>query len=186
MRLKILWILLITLFLTGCGSKQLYTIGDTSNVSPNGASQQTFIAVEKVELPIYFMDSPIYKKDSPYHLQEIDNANWIHSMDVHLTNVLISYLQKSMGNPNIYAYPWSTMKQIDKKVSLNISNFIAYKKEVSLDANYQILDKHTKNSSNNLFHTKIPIEGKSVESMIKAMEKAYFMLAKEINQKLLI
>ena len=182
---KIVLNLLIIVFLGACGSKQLYTLGDTSNISKSKTSGE-FIAVERVKLPIYFMDSPIYKKDTPYHLEEIENANWINSMDVHMTNVLISYLQKSMGNPNIYAYPWSTMKQIDKKVSLNISNFIAYKKEVSLDANYQILDKHTKNSSNNLFHTKIPIEGKSVESMIKAMEKAYFMLAKEINQKLLI
>jgi len=181
---KVIYIIVVGLLLSACGSKQLYTLGDTSTI-PNGTEKSfDFIAVEKVELPIYFMDSPIYKKENPYHLEEIENANWINSMDVHMTNVLIAYLQKSMNNPNIYAYPWSNIKKMDKKVSLNISTFIAYQDSISLDANYHILDKHTKKGENYLFNTKEHIDNKSVESMIEAMEKAYFRLAREIKDKL--
>ena len=180
---KVIYIIVVVLF-SACGSKQLYTLGDTSNIPNSTEESFDFIAVEKVELPIYFMDSPIYRKYNPYHLEEIKNANWINSMDVHMTNVLISYLQKSMNNPNVYAYPWSSIKKIDKKVSLNISTFIAYKDYISLDANYHILDKSSKKGSNYLFNTKEHIDDKSVESMIKAMEKAYFRLAKEINNNL--
>ena len=89
-----------------------------------------------------------------------------------------------MNNPNIYAYPWSNIKKMDKKVSLNISTFIAYKDSITLDANYHIMDKNSKEGSNYLFNTKEHIEDKSVESMIKAMEKAYFRLAKEIKNRL--
>jgi len=181
---KIIYIVLAGFLFSACGSKQLYTLGDTSAIPSSTEKNFDFIGVEKVELPIYFMDSPIYRKDSPYHLQEIEKANWINSMDVHMTNILISYLQKSMNNPNVYAYPWSNIKKMDKKVSVNISTFIAYHDTVSLEANYYILDKVSKKGSNYLFNTKEHVDDKSVESMIKAMEKAYFKLSKEIKDKL--
>lgn len=181
---KIILSILIGIFFSACGSKQLYTLGDTAHIPTSSNVSSEFIAVEKVQLPIYFMDSPIYRKDSPYHLTEIQNANWINSMDTHMTSVLISYLQKSMNNPNIYAYPWSNIKRMDKKVSLNINTFIAYKNYISLDANYHILDKSSKKVSNYLFNTKEKIDNSSVESMIKAMETAYFKLTKEIQEKL--
>lgn len=176
--------LLFPLLFGACSSKQLYTLGDTSYIRGESSGVNEFIAVEKVELPIYFMDSPIYRKDSPYHLEKIANANWINTMDKHLTNVLISYLQKSMKNPNIYKYPWSNIKRVDKRLSLTISKFISYNDVISLDANYQILDKNKIISSNNLFSTEIKTEGKSIESMIEAMEKAYFELAEDIKRKL--
>jgi len=181
---KIFLAVAITILFGACSSKQLYTLGDTSSVIQSGKANQEFLAVEKIELPIYLMNSPIYRKDSKYHLEKIDKANWINSMDEHLTNVLISYLQKSMNNPNIYTYPWSHIKKIDKKISVTISSFISYKNIVTLEANYQIMDKRKDKTSNYFFNTQESFHGKSVEYMIEAMEKAYFRLAKEINKKL--
>ncbi|MCK4442396.1 MAG: membrane integrity-associated transporter subunit PqiC, partial [Sulfurovaceae bacterium] len=76
------------------------------------------------------------------------------------------------------------VEKIDKKVSVTISSFISYKNIVTLEANYQILDKTTKKTSNYFFNTKESYHGKSVEYMIEAMEKAYFRLAKEVSTKL--
>ncbi len=171
----------VILLLTSCGSKQLYTLGDTAHIKPSNRTTHEAIAVEKIELPIYFMDSPIYKKNTPYHLVKVDNANWIQSMDTHLTNVLIGYLQKSLNTATIYPYPWSSVDKIDKKISLTIRNFIAYKHRVNLDANFAIYDKNQKKSSNYLFSTKTQIEDNSVEGMIEAMDKAYFQLLKRIK-----
>ncbi|MCK4440508.1 MAG: membrane integrity-associated transporter subunit PqiC, partial [Sulfurovaceae bacterium] len=165
---KIFLVIVIILISVGCSSKQLYTLGDTSSIKPTFKENKKFIAVEKIELPIYMMDSPIYRKNSKYHLEKIDKANWISSMDEHLTNVLISYLQKSMNNPNIYTYPWSNIEKVDKKVSVTISSFISYKNVVTLEANYQILDKAKNKTSNYLFNTKESFHGKSVEYMIEA------------------
>jgi uncharacterized lipoprotein YmbA len=181
---KIFLTITITLLFGACNSKQLYTLGDTSYLMQSTKSNQEFIAVEKIEVPIYFLNSPIYRKDTKYHLEKIDKANWINSMDEHLTNVLISYLQKSMNNPNIYPYPWSNINKIDKKISVTISSFISYKNIVTLEANYQILDKRKNKTSNYLFNTKESYKGKYIENMIEAMEKAYFRLAKEISNKL--
>ena len=175
---------LVVLLFSACGSKQLYTFGDTSNVHATTQENQAFIAVEKVELPIYFMDSPIYEKSSSFHLSKIDKANWIHSMDQHLSNVLITYLQKSMNNPNIYAYPWSSMKKLDKKLSLTITEFIAYRGVVTLEANYQIVDKQHHQSKNHLFQTKVKMRKDTIENMLGAMEEAYFQLAEKIKSEL--
>ena len=177
------------LILTACSPKQLYTFGNTTNITPAMESTQNrlkkpFIGIEQVKLPIYMMDSPIYKKDSPYHLVEINRASWTHAMDKHLTNTLISYLQKSLNNPNIYAYPWSSSPKTDIRVSVNIGNFIAYQGVVNLDATYQILDKQTKKSSNYLFNGNESLQAQSIEAMMEAMEKIYFRLAKDIKNKL--
>ena len=171
----------LTIMLSSCGSKQLYTLGDTSNITYSGHTTQKAIAVEKIELPIYFMDSPIYKKNTPYHLIEVEDASWIHSMDTHLTNVLITYLQKSLNTATIYPYPWSSVDKIDKKISLTISNFIAYKSHIYLDANFQIYNKKSKKSSNYLFTTKTKIKGDSIEQMIESMDRAYFELLERIK-----
>jgi len=181
---KIILTLLIVAIFSGCGTKQLYTIGDTIHITPSKESHREYIAIDKVELPIYFMDSPIYKKDSPHHLVEVEKANWIHAMDKHLTNVLVTYLQKSMNNPNIYRYPWSTANRMDKRISLSISKFIAYNGVVSLEANYHILDKNKKIGINNIFSITIDIKDESVAELINSMEQAYFILIKDIKDKL--
>ena len=174
----------LTLILNNCGSKQLYTLGDTSNITYSGKTIKEAIAIEKVELPIYLMDSPIYKKRTPYHLIKVKNASWIHSMDTHLTNVLITYLQKSLNTATIYPYPWSSVERIDKKISLSLNNFIAYKNHIHLDANFQIYNKNSKKSSNYLFSTKTKLQDTSIESMIEGMDRAYFELLEKIKSYL--
>ena len=182
--MKMIKIVLLSLSLTilgGCSSKQFYTLGDTSNITYMGHTTKENIAVEKIELPIYLMDSPIYKKETPYHLVKIEDASWMHSMDTHLTNVLITYLQKSLNTASVYPYPWSSIDRVDKKISLNISEFIAYKNHIYLDANFQIYDKNSKKSSNYLFNTKIELKDNSIESIIEGMDRAYFKLLEKIK-----
>jgi len=177
--------LIVIVFLFGaCSSKELYTLGDKIAIQKPIKENKEFIAVEKIELPTYFMDSQIYIKKNPYHLEKVEKANWISDMDVHLTNVLISYLQKAQNNPNIYPYPWSNINKIDKKIAVKITNFISYQNNIRLSATYEILDKQKQKTSNYFFNTQEKYEGKSIEKMIEAMEKAFFKLANNINQKL--
>jgi uncharacterized lipoprotein YmbA len=179
-----IFLIVFVLLFGACSSKELYTLGDRIEVSKPKKDSREFIAVEKIELPTYFMDSQIYVKKNPYHLQKVEKANWISDIDVHLTNVLISYLQKAQNNPNIYPYPWSNIKKIDKKISVKITNFISYNGEVTLNATYEILDKTKRKTSNYFFSTKEKVEGESIEKMIEAMERAFFRLAEDINQKI--
>jgi uncharacterized lipoprotein YmbA len=185
--MKNIFILIIVgVIFIACGSKQLYTLGDTSSIDIPQQKKigREIIAVERIKLPSYLMDSPIYQKDTRYHLQRIEKANWIGSLDEHLTDVLITYLKKAQNNPDIYPYPWSDIKRIDKKISVTINTFIAENHIVTLEADYQIEDKRVDKISSYFFNTKEEFEGDSVEDMIGAMEKAFFKLTKDINDKL--
>ncbi len=130
MRFIIYILTLISIF--GCSSKEFYTMGDMSDVERGAIERDEFIGVEQIEVPAYLMSSPIYIKRSSYHLEKLDGANWVNSMDERLTSILIAYLQKYMDNPNIYLYPWSGVAHIDKKLSLTINDFIASKFSVFL------------------------------------------------------
>ena len=180
--LKIISILLFTFYINGCSSIKYYTLGNTSNI----ATQQTYteaIGIEKIEIPKYLKDNSLVKQVTPYQVERIKDANWLIPMQKHLTNVLISYLQKSLNNPNINLYPWESDKKITKKVSVKIKRFIAYNNGVTLEGSYQINNLKTKRKETKLF-TKQVKTGGSTEEMMKAMEEAYFLLASELSYKI--
>jgi len=175
--------LLLILLLQGCSTKSYYTIGDTSHIkSPHTYSKN--IAVDKVEIPKYLKDSVIVKQVSPYQIMLIENANWLTPMQRRLTNVLINYLQKSLNNPNVYLYPWESKKESNKKISLKIKRFIAYKSEVILEANYTIYDFSSKRYSTKLFSTHVETT-ENTDAIMASMEKAYFELMEAIKLELL-
>ncbi|MBD3792707.1 MAG: membrane integrity-associated transporter subunit PqiC [Campylobacterales bacterium] len=182
--MRYLSLILIPLF-WGCSSKELYTLGDTASIQRGDVQQTTIIGIETVQLPTYLKDSPIYKKDSPNHLIELPNAKWAISMDQQLTQVLINYLQKRQNNPNVHAYPWDNVDQpLNRKVSVHITNFIAYNHRVILEASYQIADKQTNKTKNVIFSTEEPLSNDQPETIVQSMEQAFFKLAQEINEYL--
>ncbi len=182
--MRVVIFFLFILFIGGCSSKELYTLGDNLNNIRELKSSSEYIAVDRVRVPIYLINSPIYKKDTPYHLKRIEDANWINNLDKELTQTLINYLHKSLNNSNIYPYPWSNIKRFDKRVSVKITKFIAYRDEVSLEATYQIYNNFNKKSLNYFFNTKDKIKSKAINEMIKSMDRAYLKLMQDISYKL--
>jgi len=180
---KLLLIPLLLIF-TACSSKEYYTFGDTSEINQIESCHQT-IAIEKVKVPKYLKDNAIVKQVSPYKVIRIKDANWLTPMQKRLTNVLINYLQKSLNNPNIYLYPWESQKKdTDKKISVKIQRFITYNNQVILDATYQIKNLKTRDKKTKLFSTTV-VTSDNIESMMEAMEKAYFRLSKEIKTNII-
>jgi len=175
-------IVLLTMYINGCSSKKYYTLGDTSSITLQHPYTEG-IGIEKIEIPKYLKDNSLVKQISPYQVERIKDANWLTPMQDHLTNVLISYLQKSLNNPNINLYPWESHKKISKKISLKIKRFIPYKQHVFLEGSYQISDLETKTTHTELFSKKVVTEG-STEAIMKSMEKVYFLLASELSNKI--
>ena len=183
MKNQLLIPLFFILLLQGCSTKRYYTLGDTSNITAQKTCTKN-IAVEKVDIPKYLKDNTVVKQISPYQVVLIDEANWLMPMQKHLTNVLISYLQKSLNNPNVYLYPWESDKETNKKVSLKIKRFIAYQDHVILEANYKIYDFQSKTYNTKLFNTKVETSD-NTESIMESMEKAYFELMEEIKNEII-
>jgi uncharacterized lipoprotein YmbA len=182
--MKQLLLIPIILLASACSTKEYYTFGDTTEVKSIESSHQT-IAIDKVKVPKYLKDNAIVKQVSPYKVVRIKDTNWLTPMQKRLTNVLINYLQKSLNNPNIYLYPWeSRKKDTDKRVSVKIQRFIAYNNTVILEASYQITNIKTKQKTTKLFNTTV-VTSNAIESMMEAMEEAYFRLAKEIKKDII-
>lgn len=183
MKQRLLILLLLMVILQGCSSKRYYTLGDTSEINATQTYSKS-ITVEKVDVPKYLKDNTLVKQVTPYQVILIEEANWLTPMQKRLTNVLISYLQKSLNNPNVYLYPWAMEKDTQKRVSLQIKRFIAYQDHVILEANYKIYDFKSKNHTTKLFNTKVKTL-ESTESMMESMEKAYFQLMEEIKSEII-
>lgn len=177
--LKVTLLLLFSFLSMACSSKKYYTLGDTSRVKVQRAYPAN-IGIKKVEIPRYLKDNSLVKQVTPYEVEIIENAHWLAPMQKHLTNVLISYLQNSLNNPNISLYPWESSKNIEKRISLKIKRFIAYKNQVFLEGSYQIDNLQTKNSTTKLFSKNISTQ-KNTEAIMKSMENLYFQLASEIS-----
>jgi uncharacterized lipoprotein YmbA len=172
-------ILLFLLLLTGCGSKKFYTLGDNLNIKSTTSYSKT-IDVVKVTVPKYLKEHKIVRQITPYQIELVDKAQWLIPMEKKLTEILIDYLQQALNNPNVHLYPWDSNNKTEKRISIEIKNFIASDKKVMLKANYKILNLKNNTSQIKLFKTTVPITN-NIESMMQGMEKAYLELIKNIK-----
>jgi uncharacterized lipoprotein YmbA len=177
--MKKLFPLLLLLLLTGCGSKKFYTIGDNLNINSTTTYNKT-IDVVKVTVPKYLKEHKIVRQISPYQIELIDKAQWLIPMETKLTQILIDYLQQSMNNPNVHLYPWDSNNKTDKRISIEIKRFIASNKQVTLKANYKVMNLKTNTNETKLFETTVP-NNSNIESMMQSMEKAYLQLAEKVK-----
>jgi len=181
---KILTILFTLFFLFGCNTKKYYTLGSTLDiVSTTNYTQE--IDVVKVDVPKYLRDHTLVRQVTPYQVEIIDKAQWLTPMQKRLTNILIEYLQKSMNNPNVHLYPWNANKHPIHRVSVTINRFIAYNNKVFLQANYKITHINRKKIKTKLFNTTVDTKDATLESMIEAMQSAYFELTKAIKNEII-
>ena len=177
--MKKLLLMLSLLLFTACGSKKFYTLGDNLNINATQTYAQN-IDVVKVNVPKYLQEEKIVRQVNDYQIEFVDKAQWLIPMDKKLTQMLIEYLQQSMNNPNVHLYPWDSNNKTDKRVSVEVRRFIASNTEVTLKANYKVVDVQTNTTQSKIFKT--TVESKAdIESMMNSMEKAYLQLAKEIK-----
>ena len=175
--------LILLLLLTGCGSKQFYTLGENLNVTSE-TSYNKSIDVVKVVVPKYLTEDKLVRQVTPYQIEFIDKAQWLIPMEKKLTDILIDYLQQSLNNPNVHLYPWESDNKSTKRISIEIKKFIASEKEVTLRANYKIVDLTNNSSKVKIFKTTVPTTNETDE-MLKSMEKAYIKLIKKIKTSII-
>jgi len=175
--------ILTLLLLTGCGSKKFYTLGENLTIT-SPTTYHEAIDVVKVEVPNYLTEPKIVRQVTPYQIEFIEDAEWLIPMEKKLTDVLIEYLQQSLNNPNVHLYPWESNQKAAKRVSVEIKNFIASDKEVTLKANYKIVDLRNNRHKIEHFKTTLPTTN-NTQDMLKSMEKAYFELIKKIKTSLI-
>lgn len=178
--MKILLLLTSILFLQGCLSSHNYYILSVAP-TPNEIyhSQDKIIGVEKVTLPSYLYKREIAIAHSPQEITLLPNALWAEDLDSGLTQRLIGFLQKKFNQPDVYAYPWGVIRQVDIKVSVNISRFIIEKDSVYLEASWSLEALESTHRISKLFDIKVASTNETKDIVI-AMDKAFSALENAI------
>jgi cholesterol transport system auxiliary component len=180
--MKILAFILLgsMLFVQGCFSTSNYYL---LSVAPTPKifyqTQEKIIGVEKVTLPSYLYKRELMMATSTREVILLPNALWVEDLDIGLTHRIIAFLQKKFKQPNVYAYPWGVMRQVDIKVTLNITRFIVEQNTVYLEATWSLESLETKHRISELFSITFPSTNDS-QSIVFAMDKAFASLEEAI------
>jgi uncharacterized lipoprotein YmbA len=166
---------IITLFLVSCSAPKSYIL-DNKNIKVSNKAFSKSIGVKTIELPQYLLtkEIPFLKDDN--QLTYLKDKKWATYLDEHLTNRVVSTLQKAFNTPRVYKYPQNTSTKPDIILQININKFIANSKEVILDATCQ------RDGKNRLFATKEKIDTK--EDIVDGMNRAFSSLERKLIEGL--
>lgn len=184
-KIKLLIFAGVLFLLNGCmGSRHFYVLSVASQPKTVYSQRNNVIGVEKVTIPSYLYKREIAIAKSPSQIEFISGSEWGEDLDEGLTHRLISFLQKKFRQPRVYAYPWHTDSQPDKKVKLQITHFIAYGNRVYLDADWEIENLSNKRRKSSLFSTSVPVESKNAANIVSSMDVAFRQLEESIARGL--
>lgn len=170
----------LLLFVVGCGgSSRYFMLTETERIPQHSIKHLPLVGVEKISLPEYMQQGSVARQLSPTQIEYSKSAKWSEDMEESLTKQLIVALQKSFNHPDVYTYPWDLSKQANIKIKLTISKFIAYGKNIYLDASWKISDLRVAKERSQLFSITVPT-GQTDEEIVASMNRAFSKLSKKI------
>ena len=167
--MRVFIIILTLLLFSACSSKKSYILYSHDTLASNHALTGS-ISVKTIELPQYLLGREIPFLENKNEISYLKNRKWATYLDEHLTNRVISTLQKSFNTPKVYKYPQKT--EPNTLIKITINKFIAQKNSVILDATW------SKNGESKLFFIEIPIFSK--DDVVDGMNMAFSALEKEL------
>lgn len=173
--MKTFYIFLTLLLFVGCSTPKSYIL-ENKNVPMTDKIFHKSIGVKTIELPQYLLGREIPFLQADNQIIYLKDKKWATYLDEHLTNRVVSTLQKSFNTPKVYKYPHNTSTKPDFIVQITINKFIADKNSVILEATW--VKEHVNKPISKLFSKKISIN--SQEDIIVGMNKAFSALEKEL------
>jgi uncharacterized lipoprotein YmbA len=171
-------LIMLSLFV-GCTAPKSYIL-DSKSVPVSDKKFNYSIGVKNIELPQYLLGKDIPYLQDDNQIIYLENKKWATYLDEHLTNRLVSMLQKSFHTPKVYKYPQNTSKKPDIIIQININKFLANKNSVLLDATCTREGKFKERDR--LFSIKEPISSK--DDIIDSMNRAFGKLEKRLIDSL--
>ena len=170
----------LTLFIfIGCSAPKNYIL-DNINIQILNRTFNQSIGVKTIELPQYLLGREIPFLQNNNQLIYLKDKKWATYLDEHLTNRVVSTLQKSFNTPKVYKYPQNTSTKPDIIIQITINKFIANKSDVILDAT--CVRVGSKKPKSRLFSIKKPL--KSKEDVIDGMNRAFSDLERKLVEDL--
>lgn len=142
-----LLILLLIIFLVGCGSSaptNFYTLqSDTPIKQERGISKTKTLMVGPIEIPKYLEKPQMVLTDSQYQLYYSDFNWWSSPLEDNIKNVMVMNLIGQVPRLHIIEFPGSLTDKPDFRVQVNFLEFDTTTKGVSiLKAQWRLLNKN--------------------------------------------
>jgi uncharacterized lipoprotein YmbA len=173
------------LVLGGCGgSYERYLLSMPAAVPPAGTTRLGQIGVDKVSVPDYLSGTKIPVQNTKETLSYCSNAVWASHPEKGLSEHAIAYLQRRLGTPNVYRYPWEIERKQGLRVKIALSRFlyVAARNGVVLEASYFIEPLSGTRRISRLYRTFEPVPKGETPQIVSAMNRAYDRLLESIAQ----
>jgi uncharacterized lipoprotein YmbA len=177
--MKTLYTVLALFIFVGCSAPKSYIL-DNNHVEISHKTLNRSIGVKTIELPQYLLGHEIPFLQDDNQVTYLKDKKWATYLDEHLTNRIVSTLQKSFNTPKVYKYPQNTSIKPDIIIQITINKFIANNNSVILDAT--CVRDGKKESKSKLFNIKKSITSK--ENVIDGMNRAFSELEKNLVESL--
>jgi len=182
----ILSLVLILLFISGCGTTQhssFYQFNETINTSLTGVEQGHIIGVGPIQLPEYINRPQIVTRNSAHHLDIAEFHRWVEPLNESITRVLVMNLSNNLNSNRVYWLPRQDRNfPLELRVVIDIGRFDGkLGKEVELQARWTLFDKQNQPKLTRVSLIKEKVNGASYENFVKAMNGALITLGDEIS-----
>lgn len=177
-----IFLLFITGWLVaGCGSgyPTFYTLSAEGSIP---SSKGVGIGVGPVILAEYLDRPNLVIKTGANRIEVAEKHLWAGDLDDSISRVLSVNLGRELNTGNVRVYPWTSDREIDFQIAMDVSEFIAADDGyVYLNASWRIYSLPGRRMiGSDTFAGKEPISRENFDSMVAAQSRLLGRLSKDI------
>ncbi len=184
--LTLVAVLLMLVFLPGCGTSQktsFYQLEESSNASLVGIEKGRIVGVGPVHLPEYINRPQIVTRSSKHLLNISEFNRWIEPVTDSISRLLVINLSNNLNSNRVYWIPREDRQHpLDIRVAIDIGRFDGQLgKSVFLEARWSIFDKNDQPVLTQVSLIEEAVNGLGYNDLVIAMNQALQVLGKEIS-----
>ena len=162
-------LLLVSLLLAGCGSKQEFYRLSAEAPATRGGESSLSLGVGPVTLPGYIDRSELVFQNGPNEFQIPPNVSWAGSLRDNIAAVLARDLQQLLGAREVLTMPWPSGASPHRRVALDIRQFHGISgSDAILEASWRIENESGETLSRGSSSFREPISGDGYAAVVAA------------------
>lgn len=185
---------LLTTAITGLAAVSLVSCSSTAPVqrdyfvlSPSQTAQTATISgvpkasVSRVTLPAYLNQQNLVRQVSADKVALLTQQLWAEKLSTAIPAIIAAELAANLGQP-IETHPLPPGIRIDTRIEVHIRQFIATEQQLTLQADYRIVNAPTLRSYR--FVTQLPLSDSRTQTLVNAYNTGLYQLAGDIAKHL--